>query len=93
MEQSRSVRRALLLRRTGRHRDVAEGAGQLGRVEAAPSLRPVLGRKLEVAVPGPLGHHVDDVAEVSLGVEAVELAEGDQGEDVGRSLGVVVAAE
>ena len=37
--------------------------------------------------------HPEQVAEVELGVEVVELARGDEGEEVGRGLGVVVAAD
>src|SRR4051812_44531182 len=94
MEPGRSVRRALLFRGKRRwDRDRAEGELQLIGDEASAGICPVLGGELEVALAGPIGHHADDVSEVGLGIEVVELAAGDEGEEVGRGGGVVVAAK
>jgi hypothetical protein len=48
---------------------------------------------LEVAVLGPVHEHPEQVPEVQLGIEVVELARGDEREEVGRRLGVIVAAD
>lgn len=37
---------------------------------------PILGRELELAVPMPVGEHAEDVAQVRLGVEAVQPRRG-----------------
>ena len=66
---------------------------ELADVKAPTGLGPVSGRELEVPLAGPVRHHPNDLGEVALGVEPVELAGGDQREDVGRGLCVVVAAE
>ena len=82
MEAAGSARSALLFRGPAA-RDVAEGPGQLGGVEAGAGGGPVLGRQFEVAVARPVGHHADHVGQVRLGVEAMELAAGDEREEVG----------
>lgn len=65
----------------------------LGGHEAGTRGRPVFGRELEVPSLGPVGHHTNDVGEVGLGVELVQLARGDEGEDVRGRVGVIVASE
>jgi hypothetical protein len=52
-----------------------------------------LGGELEVAVAGPVAEDAEQVAQVRLGVEPVQLARGDEREEVGGGLGVVVAAD
>jgi len=90
----RSARRDLLLRRRGLRRnvDVTEWPSELHGVDARAGLGPVLGGELEGSGGGPVGKEADDVGEIGLGVEAVELARGDEGEDVGGGRGVIVAA-
>ena len=86
--------RGRLLRR-GRRRDV-EGtqlALELGGVEASAGGEPVARGELEVAVAGPVRQDAEQVAEVGLGIEAVETSGGDQREQVAGGLGVVVAAD
>src|SRR6516225_12011060 len=90
--EARSARRRLLFRGR-RHGHVAEGQLELPLVETSAGLDPVLGRELEIAVARPVRQDADDVGEVALDVEAVELARGDEREEVGRSLGVVARAE
>ncbi len=86
------ARRALLFRRR-RQRDVADGQLELFGVQPAPGLSPESRRELQIAVTGPVGHDPNDVREVALGIEAVQLTGGDEGEDVGGSLGVVVSTQ
>src|SRR5690242_11931768 len=78
-----SIRRRLLFRRE-RRRDgeVAELGVDLLRVEPAERARPVLRGELEIPLARPVRQDADDVAEVRLGVEPVQLARGDQGEEV-----------
>src|SRR6202034_1533436 len=85
--------RSRLLRRSLRHRQVPEGQLELPGIESGAGLGPVPGRQLEVAVLGPVHEHAEQVTEVGLGVERVELAGPDEREEVGRGLGVVVAAD
>jgi len=42
-------------------------------------LRPVGGSELEIAITRPIGHDVNELREVALGIDAVEFAAGDQG--------------
>ena len=90
----RSARSSLLFRgRRRRHGDVPEGQFELRFDHASAGGGPVLGRELEVPVAGPVRHDAEDVGEVVLGVEPVQKARGDEREQVGSSLGVVVGAE
>src|SRR5690606_24907150 len=84
------MRSGLLFRR--RDRDGADLPGELDRVEADSGGRPVAGRELEIAFVRPVRHDVDDLGQVGLGVEAVQLAAGDQGEAVRCGRGVIVLA-
>ena len=70
--------RSLLLRRPRRHGDVPDGVRELVVAESAAGRGPVLGRELEEAVARPVRQDAEDLGEVRLGVEAVELAGGDQ---------------
>src|SRR5262245_27345851 len=72
-------------------RQLAKGGGELVGVEPRASGCPVPGSELEVAVAGPVGEHAEQVAQVCLGVEPVQLAGGDEREQVGGGLGVIVA--
>src|SRR4051812_10250883 len=72
------------------HGDVAQGAFEFDRVELRAGVAPVLWSELEVSVARPVGDHLDALAEVKLGVELVELARGDEGEEVAGGGGVVV---
>jgi hypothetical protein len=54
---------------------VADGLGELVRVETAARLRPVSGAQLQVSLPRPVRHDADDAAEVGLRIESVELAQ------------------
>jgi len=70
-----------------------DGARKLVGVEACAGGGPVLGRKLEVAVAGPVRQDADDLGEVCLGVESVQLTRSDELEEIRGGLGVVVRAE
>ena len=88
----RSVRRRLLL--GGRwHSEGAELGVELRVVEASARGGPEFRAELEVAALGPVGQDPQDLAEVELGVEAVEASGGDDGQEVARGGGVVVAAD
>lgn len=70
-----SVRRSLLGRaaRCGvRYGEVARLDREFCGVEQSAGLGPVLGRQLDVAFPGPVGQHADDVPKAGLGVNPVE---------------------
>jgi len=95
MSLGRSVRRRLLSRghrERWRDGERAELGRQLGGVEAGSGLHPVLRCELDVAVLRPVGQDAEEVAQVGLGVEAVQTGRGHEGEDVARCLTVIVAA-
>jgi hypothetical protein len=71
---------------------VPDGQLQLPGIETGFRAQPVTRAELEVSSPGPVGHHADDVGQIRFGVEPVQLAAGDEREEVGGRLGVVVAA-
>ena len=62
------------------------------RVEARAGRGPVLGGELQVAIPGPVGEHPEDIAQVALGVEPVQARRGDEREQVPGAGGMLVAA-
>ena len=93
-EEARSARRWLLFGRR-RDRQIPEGQLELAWVEAGAGGGPVARRELGGSgVLGPVDEHAEEaVAQVGLGVEPVEAAGGDEGEEVGGGLlSVVVAA-
>jgi hypothetical protein len=63
-----------------RNRDVADGELLLGDPRASNG--PVFGREFEVATARPVRKDVDDVEQVGFGVQPVQLARGDEREDV-----------
>ncbi len=85
--------RGRLLRRGQRDGERTQLAIELGGVEARPGSRPVAGAQLQEALPRPVGQYPEQVAKVSLGIEPVQASGGDQGEQMARGLGVVVAAD
>ena len=88
------VRRRLFGRRHPRRdRDRAELVGEFLWDEPSAGLGPVLRGELEVAVARPERHDADHLGQVSFGVESVESARGDEGEEIGGGGGVVVGAE
>ena len=92
----RSTRRRLLLGRRGdRLGDIqrADFGRELARVEASAGSCPVLGGELQVPVPGPVGQDAKDVAEVLLGIEAVQAGRGDQRQEIAGAGGMIVAAD
>src|SRR5262245_6699569 len=95
LETARSARWRLLLgRREQRRRDGEphDLVLQLDVHETSTRLSPVLRGELEVAVARPLREHAEDIAQVCLGVEAVQPTGAHQREEVGQALGVVAAA-
>ena len=89
-ERSLSLRPRPLFDEFVRHGDGTERFIELTGFEPCPRLRPVPRCELEVALTGPVGHHADDFGEVTLGLELVETAAGDEGEEYSGRLGVVV---
>jgi hypothetical protein len=77
------VRSRLLLRGNRRNRDIADFDLELRGGDAGTRSGPVLGRELEVSVPRRVWQDVDDLGEVSLGVELVQLAGRDERQEVG----------
>ena len=61
-----------------RHGERADLAVELGGIEAGAGLSPEVGSQLEVAVSRPVGEHAEEVADVGLGVEAVQACGGDE---------------
>src|SRR5579862_7808434 len=91
-----AVRRRLLFGRGVEDRREGERAKlerEFARVEAGASGGPVFRGELEVTVLGPMGENAEQVAQVRLGVEAVQAAGRDEREQVGGALAVVVAAD
>ena len=56
-------------------------------------LLPVGGRELQDAADGPAGEEAEEVAEVGPGLDVVELAAGEEGDEGGVDLGGVVGAD
>lgn len=99
MVDANSVRGALLFRRrllqVGKGRGEVEEPGLVGElpvVEQLAGLGPVLGREGESGQTLSVGRDSDAIAEVLLGVEAVEPGRGDQRHDGGGALRVAIAA-
>src|SRR3954454_12334006 len=92
MDVASARRRLLFRRKRPGHGDVPEGLRELGGSESSAGMGPVLGGELEVAITRPVGHDADEVGEVGLGIEPVQLAGGDEREEVCGGAGVVVAA-
>ena len=91
---ARGVRSRLLFRRERRgDSERTDLEGELGGVEARTGGRPVLRGELEEAIARPVREHAEDVPEVALGIEVVQAARGDQGEQVARSGAMVIAAD
>src|SRR5271154_819525 len=87
----RSIRRELLFRR--RYGEGADLGGELNGTETRASASPVLGRQLEIPFAGPVGQDAEEVAQVRLGVEAVQACRGDEREEVPGALAMRVAAD
>ena len=75
-----------------RDNEWAQLALELGGVETGAGREPVARGELEVAIAWPMGQDADEVAEVGVGVEAMEASGGDQRQQVAGRLGVIVAA-
>jgi len=88
----RSARRRLLFRDRRRHGHESDRPIELANVEASPRSAPVSRRELEIAFAGPVRHDADDLREVAPGVEVVELARGDEREEVRGRLRVIARA-
>src|SRR6188768_226095 len=86
---TRSIRRGLLFRR--RQGEGAHFSGELDGVETSASASPVLRGQLEIPFARPVGEHAEQVAQVRLGVEAVQARRGDEREEVSGALAVRVA--
>jgi len=69
-----------------RHRERAELRLELFGVEARARSGEVQWGELEVPVPGPVRQDAQHVAQVGLGLEAVQLARGDEAEEGGGRL-------
>ena len=90
----RSARSRLLFRGWRRgHGDGPDLDREFFGNQTGSRLCPVLGRKLDVAVARPEGHDVDHLGEIDLGIEPVELAGGDEGEEIRGGVRVIVGAE
>src|SRR5271154_5643630 len=87
----RSIRRGLLFRR--RHGERADLGGELDGTETRASASPVLRRQLEIPFARPVGQDAEEVAQVRLGIEAVQACRGDEREEVPGALAVRVAAD
>jgi len=94
-ERATSARRRLLSRvhKDRRHGDAAQLRLEVDGVEASPSLGPVGGSELEVTSAGPVGHDANHLGEVTLGIDPMQLAAGDEGVEVGGGLGMVIGPE
>src|SRR5258706_4069090 len=92
----RSSRQLLLFGRRGERsgdRERTDLEGELARVEAGAGGGPVAGAELEVALARPVGEDAEEVAQVGLGVERVQARRGDEREEMGGALRMVVAAD
>jgi len=98
MNTSTSAGRRLLLgRRRGVERLRGNGEGaefdrELRSVEAIACSRPEERCEFEQAILGSHGHQPNEASQVLLGVEPVQTRGGDDGEQRGSALGVVIAA-
>ena len=90
--------RAFLLRRSGRVERLSgdNNGSELGtkgfRVEALPSAAPEERAELDHSLGGPQRHEADEAAQVLLGLDLVKPCRGDDREERGGALGVVVAS-
>src|SRR5262249_44030278 len=66
---------------------------ELGGNQSASRPRPKPGMEFEKATGGPLGQDAKEVAQVIDGVQTVELARGEQGDENGAQLGVLVGTD
>ena len=89
--RARLTRAQPAARSAGRSRVRRDGRARL-LIQPLARPSPVLGRGLEVAISRPVRNDADDVGEVSLGVELVQLARSDEGEEVRGGLGVAIGA-
>src|SRR5512133_2896998 len=94
-DKANSVRRSLLGRVLQGRRDCdrSDLDGNLGGNEPSSSLDPIRRRELQVPSARPVGHHVNQLGDVLFGLDAVQLTAGDEGEEVGSGVSVVVGAE
>jgi len=81
-------------RRAGLESAAPDAAGEpLPSIGVLEGLLPALGRQLQEPVAGPIGHEDQHVAQVGPGLDAVQLARGDERDDDCIPFGTLVAAD
>ncbi len=76
-----------------RHGDWSDLTGKVARAEPSARSTPKLRSELEVAIARLIRHDVYDLRKVRLGVETVQFARGDEGEEICGCRGVIIRAE